>query len=92
MTETTNEIHEQVEAPTTVRVIFEGDPDRLWDAMKCFLEGRSRRRTRLTHDQANTIRQRAAQGETIATLMADFGISRETAKNLLNKKTFNEPK
>ena len=92
MNENTNDIHDQVEAPTTVRVIFEGDPDRLWDAMKGFLEGRSRRRTRLTHDQANTIRQRATQGETIATLMADYGISRETIRNVLNKKTFNEPK
>ena len=92
MTESTNDMHDQVEAPTTVRVIFEGNPERLWDAMKGFLEGRSRRRTRLTHDQANALRHRASQGESIATLMADYGISRETAKNVLNKKTFNEPK
>ena len=35
MTESTNDMHDPVEAPTTVRVIFEGDPEqRLWDAMK----------------------------------------------------------
>jgi hypothetical protein len=90
MTEPTNDIHDQVESPTTVRVIFEGAPDRLWDAMKGFLEGRSRRRTRLTPDQANALRHRASQGETIATLMVDFGISRETIRNVLNKKTFHE--
>ena len=41
MNENTNDIHDQVEPPTTVRVIFEGDPGCLWDAMKGFLEGRS---------------------------------------------------
>jgi DNA invertase Pin-like site-specific DNA recombinase len=46
----------------------------------------------LTPDQANAIRRRSKQGERVEKLASDYGVSRETIRNVLNEKTYRDAK
>jgi len=48
----------------------------------------ARVRRRLTYEQAEEIRRRSANGETYATLCADFGIGKSTVSYIVNKKMY----
>ena len=80
------------DSTTTVRITFEGQTHCLFSDIRKFLNGRSGRKPRLTPDQANAIRRRSKQGERVEKLASDYGVSRETIRNVLNEKTYREVK